>query len=210
MAIHDSYSRVIAWLKILLPLLALGILSTVFLVARVIDPAQDLSHANSDIAKLAEQQMIRKPSYFGVTGDGVAIRLDAESALLGQEGLDPSSPRQIRGQEVRAEIDIPDGDRIDIYAGDMSLDLPENLAWFGGGVRIESSGGYVLRSEAMRLALDAARISSDRPITFSAPIGHISAGSFQMEEMGEDTFHYFLVFKGGVRLLYDPERRGVP
>ena len=210
MAIHDSYSRVIAWLKILLPLIALGILSTVFLIARVAGPAQDLRHANADIAKLAEQQMIRNPSYFGVTGNGVAIRLDAESALPGLDGLDPSSPQQLHGLEVRAEIDIPGGDRIDIYASDVKLDVPENLVRFGGGVWIESSSGYAIRAEAMRLGLDAARISSDGPTVFSGPVGHIASGSFRMEETGEDASYYYLVFKGGVKLLYDPEKGDVP
>ncbi len=206
MAIHDSYSRLVSWLKVLLPLMALGILSVVFLIARGVDPAQELRYADVDITELADLQMIRNPRYFGVTSNGAAIRLSAESALPDMARPGSATPERIRGHEARAEIDIPDGDRINVLAGGLDLDVSENLATFSGGVRIESSSGFVLLAEAVRLALDAAQMSSDIPMTFSAPIGRIAADSFQMKEKGGDTSDFVLVFRGGVTMLFDPRK----
>ncbi len=65
MATYDNtYSRVVAWLKILLPLLALAILSTLFLVARTIDPAQNIPYADVDIDELDARTADRQAELF--------------------------------------------------------------------------------------------------------------------------------------------------
>ena len=95
----NTYSRLVAWLKILFPLIALAILSTLFLVARTVDPAQDLPYADVDVAELAREQRIGQPNYSGVTADGAAISLSARSALP-----DADNPRRITGTDVNADI----------------------------------------------------------------------------------------------------------
>jgi len=210
MVTRDSHSRVTAWLKILLPLMALAILSTVFLIARAVDPARELDYADVDGGKPADRRMIVNPRYFGVTGDGVAVTLAAESASTEMARQDSASPDRLRSREVHAEIDIPDGDRIDVYASGLDLDIPENQATFDGDVRIESSNDYTLRAHAVRLALDAGLMSSDTETMFSAPFGHIVADSFRMSDKGKDPHDYVLVFEGGVRMLFNPGKRGVP
>ncbi len=204
MAAPEGSSRVIAWLKILLPLMALAILSTVFLVAHRVDPVHEINYRNIEIAELAGQQMIRNPRYSGVTGNGVAVRLAATSALPEMTGPGSALPDRLQGREAKAEVDIPDGERIDVYADDLDLDVWGNLATFGGGVRIESSNGYVLGTETIRLALDAARMSSDTLTTLSAPIGRIVAHGFNMRKNTDSKGNYVLVFNGGVKMLFEP------
>jgi len=204
MVIHDSYSRVIGWLKILLPLTALAILSTTFLIARLVDPAQEFRELDADIAELAGQQVIRSPRYYGVTGSGVAIRLTAESALPDINDPESADWDRLRGRAVHAEIDIPGGGGIDVYAEDLKLDVRENLATLVGGVRIESSDDVVLFAEEMRLALDAAHISSDKLIRISAPIGQIAADSFRMTQKNENGPGYVLAFSGNVTMVFEP------
>ena len=205
MAVQDSYSRVIAWLKILLPLTALAILSTLFLVARVVEPAQELLYSDVDFAELLDQQMIGTPRYFGVTGNGVAVRLSAENASPDLDGQDSVNADRFRGHKVRAEIDIPDGDRIYVYADRLNLDVSEKLATLIGSARIESSNDIVLKSEEMRLVLDEASIFSDRRTEVSAPAGHIVADSFQMKQNEDSGSGFVLVFKGEVIMHFDPK-----
>ena len=91
----DTYSRVIAWLKILLPLVALGILSILFLVARTIDPAQNLPFADVDIAEITRDQRVSRPNFSAVTADGAAITLSASTARPV-----PGSPEIITGDDI--------------------------------------------------------------------------------------------------------------
>jgi len=65
-ACDNTYSRVVAWLRIALPLLALAILSTLFLLARTIDPAQNLPYADIDIDELTREQRIGNPQFAAV------------------------------------------------------------------------------------------------------------------------------------------------
>lgn len=200
MATHDNtYSRVIAWLKILLPLLALGLLSTLFLVARTVDPAQDLPFADVDVDELASQQRIGKPHYSAVTASGASVSVSAASALP-----DPTNPARVSGTEIIAGIDLTNGNRIDVTAATMQLDTGTGLAQLAEGVQIETSDGYSLRTQSAEIALDATRLSSNTPTEISAPIGKISADSFVLTDDNKGERPYVLVFKGHVKLVYDP------
>ena len=51
MARADTHTRVVGWLKVALPLAALAILSTLFLVARRIDPEAALRGTNAKFTR---------------------------------------------------------------------------------------------------------------------------------------------------------------
>jgi len=200
MSTHDNtYSRVISWLKILLPLLALGLLSTLFLVARTVDPAQDLPFADVDVDELASQQRIGKPHYSAVTPSGASVSVSATSARP-----DPTNPARISGTGIRAGIELTNGNRVDIAAATMLLDTGAGLAQLADGVQIETSNGYTLHTQSAEIALDATRLSSTTPTRISAPIGKISADSFVLTDDNNSDKPYVLVFKGHVKLVYDP------
>ncbi len=202
MIVHDNtYSRAVAWLKILLPLLALAILSTLFLVARTVTPAQDLPFADVDIEELASEQGIGKPNYAGVTGDGAAIALTAESAMP-----DPDNPERLTGTGIRAGIERPGGTRIDVTAATMLLDHSARVAGLGGGVEIETTDGYKLRTKSIEFALETTHVSSNHHTTLTGPLGRVSAESFVLTDENRGLRPYVLVFKGSVKLIYDPEQ----
>ena len=201
MAVPDNtYSHVISWLKIILPLLALGILSTLFLVARTIDPAQNLPFAEVDVEGIAREQRIGSPNFSTVTDDGSAISLSAESARP-----DPKNTDRITGTRVNAGIDLPGGERIDVVAAEMELDNTAGAATLKDGVTITTSDGYVMQTRQVQIALDATRVVSQTRTTVEAPIGNLSADSFELSRQAENDQPYALVFKGHVKLLYDPK-----
>jgi len=200
MAMADNtYSRVIGWLKILLPLLALGILSTLFLVARTVDPAQDLPFADVDIDELAEEQRIGRPEYSAVTSDGAAISLLAERA-----SPDPDSADALSGDAISADIDLPNGTTVNVMAGRMKVDRTDDLAQLSGGVLLTTSDGYVIDTEQVDIALGRTDIRSHSRTTVEAPIGRLTAGQFSLTSGNEGDGAYVLVFKGRVKLIYDP------
>jgi lipopolysaccharide export system protein LptC len=201
MAAYDNtYSRVVAWLKIILPLLALAILSTLFLVARTIDPAQNLPFADVDIEELTREPRIGRPDFSGVTKDGAAITLSADSVLP-----DPAQPGRIVGNRVAAGIDLPTGERIDIVATGAVIDTSAKTAGLHGDVTLTSSAGFTLNAKTLNVALETSRIWSDDSIEVDAPQGRITAGRFEMIGDGNSSAPYQLVFKGRVTLVYEPE-----
>ncbi|MDJ0825909.1 MAG: LPS export ABC transporter periplasmic protein LptC [Rhodobacter sp.] len=197
----DTYSRVIAWLKILLPLVALGILSILFLVARTIDPAQDLPFADVDIDEITRDQRVSRPNFSSVTADGAAITLSASTARPV-----PGSPDIITGDNIAAAIDLAGGSRIDIRADAAVIDSIAQLAELQGGVVLHSSEGITLKTDALSVSLETSQLASDSAIALTGPHGRLTAGSFRTQGDGSDGNPYVVVFKDRVELIYDPEQ----
>lgn len=199
MASYDnSYSRFILWAKIILPLLALAILSTVFLLARPVDPSKAIPYARVDVKELVREKGITAPNYSGVTRDGAAISVSAQSAKpdkkVGNEAL--------IAEGFHAEIELPDGAVIRISSDEGSLDNRAQTASLMGDVSITNSIGYVVKSERVDASLLDARFASDEPVSAVGPAGKITAGSLELIHRNQN---YLLVFKNGVKLIYDPK-----
>lgn len=201
MALYDNtYSRVVAWLKIIFPIAALAILSTLFLVARTIDPAKNIPFADVDIDALTRDQRIGNPNYSGITSAGAAVRVRAKQARP-----DPESAERILGTDVDATIDLPDGRSFDVTAASMVLDNTRQFARLGGGVVVTSPQKIEMRTQAMELALKTTRVTSRTETVVTAESGTLTAGGFEMTGDGSAEKPYLMVFKAGVKLLYQPE-----
>ncbi len=197
----DTYSRVIAWLKILLPLVALGILSILFLVARTIDPAQNLPFADVDIAEITRDQRVSRPNFSAVTADGAAITLSASTARPVQ-----GSPEIITGADIAAAIDLASGARIDIRSDSAMIDSATQIAELQGGVVLTSSENITLKTDALSVSLQASRLASDSRIELTTANSRLTAGSFFTTGDGSDADPYVVVFKDRVKLIYELER----
>ncbi len=201
MASYDNtYSRVVAWLKIILPILALAILSTLFLVARTIDPAKNIPYAEVDIDELAREQRIGNPDFSGLTEGGVAIRLKAREAKP-----DPDREGRVLGSEIDATIDLPDGQSYEVSAPTLSMDNSDQIARLGGGVLITSGPALTLRTEGLEMGLKTTRVASQTETVVNTDTGTLTAGKFAMTGDGTAERPYLVVFKDGIHLIYDPE-----
>lgn len=98
----DKYSRLVLWLKVALPLAALAILSTLFLVAETLDPDAAIPYAEVDVEKILQDQGITRPTFGGVTNDGVAISIAAEAVRPGNENRS-----RLTGTELSAKLTMP-------------------------------------------------------------------------------------------------------
>ena len=94
MARGNFYSRIVEWLRIALPLIAIGILSTLFLLSEAPDPERALPYAEVDVAQLARELRLSEPRFAGVTPEGREITLRAEAAAPDFEMARQISPRR--------------------------------------------------------------------------------------------------------------------
>jgi lipopolysaccharide export system protein LptC len=193
------YSRFVAWAKVLLPLGALGLLATLFLIARQIDPDAAIPFAEIDVERFAREARIGAPEFSGVTEDGTVIALTAELARP-----DPAEPGRMTAERLAAEFEVPDGSRVTAVARQGAVDSPAQRIELRGGVEVTTSTGYRVETEGLWAALDRTSLASTGPVEAEGPPGRIAAEAMEMTQDPEHTEAYVLVFKGGVRLIYEP------
>lgn len=196
MAGPNRYSTLVAWAKVVLPLMALALLSTLFLFSRTPDPEDALPFANVDPAQLATEQRLSRPRFAGTLEDGRAVTLSADSATQ-----ETGQPNMIALTKVEAEMTLPTGDVVTLDADRGAFDLGEQSLDLAGAVRAVTRAGYSLTSERISLAMAEMRLSAPGAIVMSAPGLTLEAGAMELTgAQGQGLFS----FTGGVRLLYRP------
>ncbi|MCB6178071.1 hypothetical protein LHP98_08000 [Rhodobacter sp. Har01] len=198
MARADIHSRVVGWLKVVLPLMALAILSTLFLLADRIDPDAAIPYAQVDVEDLARDPRMTAPTFAGTTDDGTAVTLTAETARpVGQEG-------SAQAATVLARLDMPDGSTAELSAASVELDTEGGQLRLAGGVAITTSSGYLVLTDGVISALDRTRTESTGAVIAESPAGRLTAGGFALTRAEGQGETYLLVFTGRVKLVYKP------
>lgn len=189
----DRHSAFVAWAKMLLPLVALALLSTLFLLARPPGIGDgDIPYA--DLEVLAEEQRISAPAISGVASDGSLIELTATSAR-------PDGDR-LEVEEIRATILEPGGALVSIRAGLGEIDSVARTARLSGLARVETSSGFAVETAALSADFETGRLETLGPLEAQAPFGELTAGRLVIETP-EDGGRQ-LDFRDGVRLVYRP------
>lgn len=200
MAQSDFHSRLIGWLKIVLPLLALAILSTLFLVARTIDPESAIPFAEVDVEDRLREPRMTAPTFAGLTDDGAALTISADEARPQTEtGAGPSAA------VLNGLLETPDGARTELQAGAAQIDPSARQILFSGGVTVTSSSGWEVRGDKMTAAMDSTDISLPSAVTATGPAGVVTANTMRLTEAPAGDGSYLLVFNGAVKLVYAPE-----
>lgn len=196
----DTYSRVVAWLKVLLPLIALGLLSTVFLFSRDIDPGFDLPVSQSDLRDRAQKLQVTNPYFSGTSRTGAQVSLFAEAARPA-----PGDTDEIDADAVETRILLTDGTRVMIRAERVALDPAQSALDLVGGVALSSSSGYTVRTERMTGTFDPIYAETEGLVEGDGPAGSFSAGKMTLKA-DPDTGDLYLNFTQGVKLVYLPQQ----
>lgn len=194
----DRYSRMVAWLKVLLPLMALGLLSTLFLLSRNIDPMASIPFADSEIRDRLRNQQITGPFFSGSTEQGDQISFSAGKMGTGSgDGITTA-------QDLTAQIDLASGARIIFFADTGNIDMSQDQSTLSGNVLITTSSGYKIYSDKLIAKMTALNVKSPDTVRGHGPIGTLTAGSMHLST-DENGGAAHLVFTNGVKLIYDPQ-----
>jgi len=197
MAPSNTYSRVVAWVKIILPLLALALLSTLFLFSRAPDPNRAIPFANVDVEELAREQSLGRPRFAGTLSDGREVIFTANRATPVAD-----EPDQIEATNIEARVDLDETSILLIVAETGLFDLAAELADLSTSVGLTTSNGYRLTTDLLRFSLGDFMASSPGPVDVTGPGIALQAGAM---EMSGSQGNNLVVFNGGVRVLYDPQ-----
>jgi lipopolysaccharide export system protein LptC len=185
-------------MKVLLPLAALAILSTLFMVAETLDPEKAIPFAQVDVDRILREQGVSRPTFGTVTETGAQISLaaDAVRPVLGVDA-------RFRGTELVSVIVLESGTRIDIAAREGLIDVAARESVLRGGARLSTSDGYVITTDQIIARYDIVHAEAPGEVTAQGPAGEIVAGSLLLTDQG-DGKSARLVFNNGVRLIYRP------
>ncbi|WP_187428414.1 hypothetical protein [Roseobacter fucihabitans] len=196
----DRYSRMVAWLKVALPLAALGLLSTLFLLSRVIDPTQAIPFADTEVQDRLLNQRVSGPYYSGTTADGDQIAFVADSVVT-PNGFAGASD----ADNVFVKIDLIGGGTVNVTSQAASIDVANDISDLIGNVVLKSSTGYIVTSELITARVSTLDIRSPGPVFADTPVGELVAGAMHLSTPVPSAPAQ-LVFTNGVKLIYLPKQ----
>lgn len=192
----NLHSRMVMVLKITLPLVALAILSSLFLFSRPIDPEDAIPYADVEIADRLAQPRMTGAGFSTVTSDGATLSLSADQAAPTAGGATV--------QGLSGLLSAPGGGDTEFSATSGVLDRLAGKLVLESGVRLATSTGYVVTTDQLLLGTDRSYMESPGPVQATAPMGTLTAGGLRMDRSADGTTH-LLVFNRGVRLIYQPK-----
>lgn len=193
-----TYSRAIAWLKILLPLMALAILSTLFLLARPTYQEATLPFAQIEVEEKLRAQGITNPFFAGQTETGDAISMTAAFARPNPDALHLADT-----QNIDVMIEFIDGSHARFLAGQAQMNTRKQTVVMSQNVQITSSTGIKLAAQNLWIDLLNGSAETQDTVSGNAPFGTFQAGSMSLstsEAEGKARFR----FDKGVKLVYTP------
>ena len=189
-------SRIVALLRVILPLTALALLSVLFLLGRKPEPDATIPYADVDPREVAERQLATSPTYAGVTEDGAQINITGAQVMPG------SAEGQGTASTVRMTFRAQDGRAADISAGHAAIE--GDLMVLQEGVRMTTADGWVVTAPEFRASRSAGTLNADSEVNVRAPFGNLTAGRMELRPLGDGAGDHVLDLSGGVRLIYQP------
>jgi lipopolysaccharide export system protein LptC len=196
----DRYSQLVGWLKVLLPLMALALLSTLFLLSRVVDPEGVIPFADKEIQDRLRDQQVTGPIYYAVTADGDEISFAAEKLTTPQGKTGGNEV-----QDVEVVMDLASGSNIVLNAQMAHISIETDNADLRSDVVIKTSNGYRIESDRLITQMSTLNVNSPGPVAADGPIGTLNAGAMLLNA-GKGGEAAQLVFTNGVKLVYIPQQ----
>jgi lipopolysaccharide export system protein LptC len=193
----DSYSFFIAWVKTLLPIVALGMLSTIFLFSGKVDVTQSLPYAELNVEDIIREQRITKPYFTGISEGGIEFALSAAYATP-----NASQPSILNVSELRVEFKTPQGNTAEITAGLGEMNTETKNAKISRGVNLASKLNFWITTETLDIDFNDSYASTNGPFKGVFSLGSIESGNMVLKMIAGDQQ---IIFTNGVRMLYNPK-----
>ena len=193
----NLHSILVGWAKIILPLCALALLSTLFLFSRGQNEPSEIALAEA--TEIAREQRLSGPRFSGLTDDGAIVSIAARSAQP-----DATRPDTVNIDDVTMRMDNPDGSYLNVTAIAGDIDGRAAIARFTGLARVETSTGYQMETNGLIAELETGTVTSDGLLEVHAPFGELTAGKVTFQ-VSRDIAGQQMLFTNGVRLIYKPQ-----
>ncbi len=197
MAADNRYTLLVTWLKIVLPLIALAILSSIFLISRRVDPGTTLPATDSDLADRIREPRLTDPVFTGVAPDGAAVTVTADD-------MRPIAGSQTEGtaRALNVTVETTGGDILTLAAPLGRLDSAAQTLALSGGATLVAERGYSLAAPEMTGSLPRSELTATGGVTVESPFGTIRSDHMRMTRNPARPETHIVDFIGAVRLIY--------
>lgn len=200
---QSGYSRGVRVLKIGLPILAICLLGTVFLVTspdRLRGPGPVFTEADRE--SLAEGLNILQPRIEGSTDGGDFYVLTA-NRIIAEDGQ-----RDVMlAEDIDGEIRQVSGRTIVLAGRSGRVDFTTKRWQLTGGATLSTTDHYAARAEELLGDMAAGIIESPGPVLTTGPGLRIDAGSFRLTFASDGTpGRTVALFDGGIRMTWTPPK----
>ena len=189
----------VSTLKVVLPLVASGLLVAMFMISKKVPELTEIPFSQTELIERSKGQQMSTPYYLGVTKTGEKISISANA-------LKPDANNSANAviDQISSKIETEDGTVIHMFSDIGFLYNDTEMVVMEGSVSVITTDGYQFRASKIDARLDRTWIFAQGPIHGSVPSGRLDAGSLEVvrsAETGLLKFH----FKGGVKVIYLPK-----
>ncbi|WP_316014398.1 hypothetical protein [Roseobacter sp. HKCCA0434] len=186
-----GYTRFVRWSKILLPLAAVVLLSTIFLIDQDrIDFDEGLLGAVPEGVDFDEG--VLSPRLAGTTSDGTPYAFEAEFAL--------PSEGAYRLQDISGRLERVD-DPVELTAGEGAFDPDTDLLELSGGIDLRTGSGNSISTSIARIGLADRSLLLPEDVEVRFEGGELRADSARTGDGAEADMIWF---EGDVRISIQP------
>lgn len=188
-----SYSRFVGLMKIVLPLVSIGLLGAVLLWPTLESRTQmALSYDNVQVR--ADGLEMIAPVLTGADNNGRPYNVTAAKATA--DGLEPTI---VTLNDIKGDLATQDGKPVKVTAATGVYHLKDQILELEGGVTVTMADGHEVRLESVRLDLAKGTASSDKRVVAFGPKGQIEANTLSASDGG-----HVMRFDGQVRAVINP------
>ena len=195
-----TYSRMVAWLKILLPLLAVAVLGTVFLINTDNGFESGFTFTKADRETLEAGSFLSHPQIDGMTNKGEPYHLTAEKIAPLRD-----DPNLVEVTSLSGDFRFLAGDKVTLAAESALFDIRAQTITLQTGGRIETSDGNIAEIKTLVVQIETGEMSGTG-IEANGPLWQFSTDQFGIE--ANDTENHVLWFENNVKVVYALEQEG--
>ncbi|WP_425093817.1 hypothetical protein [Tropicimonas sp. S265A] len=195
----NLYSQFVTLAKITLPVLGLGLLSSLFLLSNEGREVGELPYSEVELEDIVENQRVGGPRYQTILENGSSVDLRARTArpLL-------TSPGEFLAEEVFGILKTSGGTEITLDGGQARIDQNAKIAVIDDGLRIVHGAGYIMTARGGTTTFDGTEAVSEGDVVVVGEQITLNAARAELKP-DPATNSQVIVFSGGVRVLYKPQ-----
>ena len=191
-AFDNKYSYFVFFAKIFLPISALLILSTLFLLVKFSDSSQIVSISDIGTDRDIANQKITSPIYSGLTDDASILEFSSRTISPGI-----LNSKKVYAKDVVAKITTPNGSIYEVYSKKGSYNDKTSTVDLKKDVIVHMPEGYKIFTDNLSTHIKKTLLESPTPIVAESPLGILKAGNMLIIEKNNQ---HLLIFKKGVTL----------
>ncbi|MDE2694476.1 MAG: LPS export ABC transporter periplasmic protein LptC [Paracoccaceae bacterium] len=194
----DKYSTLVAIFKVMLPCLALIILSALFLLPDNRTKIQALNTIDKSTLNIVKKAGVNKPSFRGTLASGSNLELYATEIITKN-----NDKNIIEINEISARLELNRNNWATASAKKGVVNISEQTAEMVGKVSVKSSNGVLIETSDLKVFYAKSLVKTEGAVFMKGPFGTIKAGSAEFYDMNQNSgTGYVLLFNKGVKMQY--------